>query len=113
MADTDCIFCQIASGEIAGNVVYRDEHVTAFRDLNPQAPTHVLVIPNRHVAHIGELADPQLSHRLLAAAVRIAADEHLEGGFRLVTNSGPDAGQTVQHLHWHLLGGRKLGWPPS
>lgn len=113
MAETDCIFCKIASGEIPGTIVYKDEHVTGFRDLNPQAPTHVLVIPNRHVAAIGELDDADLGLRLMRAAVTVAQQEGLAGGYRLVTNVGPDAGQTVQHLHWHVLGGRKLGWPPG
>lgn len=108
----DCIFCKIASGEIKGNVVYQDEDVTAFRDLNPQAPTHVLVIPNRHVASAAELDDPDLSLRLLHAARTVAQQEHLDNGWRLLTNVGPDSGQTVFHLHWHLLGGRKMGWPP-
>ncbi|HEX6511889.1 MAG TPA: histidine triad nucleotide-binding protein [Chloroflexota bacterium] len=109
----DCIFCKIASGEIKGNVVYQDEHVTAFRDLNPQAPTHVLVIPNRHVASIADLDDADLSFRLLEAVRQIARDEKLYSGWRLVTNVGPDAGQSVPHLHWHLLGGRHMTWPPG
>ena len=109
----DCIFCKIASGEIKGNVVYQDEHVTAFRDLNPQAPTHILIIPNSHVANIADLSDSDLSQRLLRAAAKIADDEKLSNGWRLVTNVGPDAGQTVFHLHWHLLGGRHMSWPPG
>jgi len=109
----DCIFCKIASGEIQGSIVYHDEQVTAFRDLNPQAPTHILIVPNRHVTSIRELEDADLSQRLLRAAATIAADEKLDGGWRLVTNVGPDAGQSVLHLHWHLLGGRTLSWPPG
>ena len=109
----DCIFCKIASGEIEGDVVHQDEHVTAFRDLNPQAPTHVLLIPNRHVASIDDLDDGDLSFRLLRAARQVAQDEKLDNGWRLVTNVGPDSGQTVFHLHWHLLGGRQMGWPPG
>jgi histidine triad (HIT) family protein len=109
----DCVFCKIASGEIKGSVVYQDEHVTGFRDLNPQAPTHVLLIPNRHVTSIDELGDAELSFRLLRAACQVARDEKLNGGWRLVTNVGPDSGQTVFHLHWHLLGGRKMSWPPG
>jgi histidine triad (HIT) family protein len=108
----DCIFCKIASGEIKGNVVYQDEHATAFRDLNPQAPTHVLVIPNRHVADVTELDDAGLTLQLLQACRTVARQEGLDGGWRLVTNVGPDSGQTVFHLHWHVLGGRKMGWPP-
>ena len=109
----DCIFCKIASGEIQGTVVYQDEHVTAFRDLNPQAPTHVLVIPNRHVDSIVQLDDAELSFRLLEAARTVALQEGLGSGWRLVTNVGPDAGQTVFHLHWHVLGGRHMAWPPG
>ena len=109
----ECVFCKIASGEIKGNVVYQDEQVTAFRDLNPQAPTHVLVIPNKHVASVKELVEADLSHALLSAAVKVAEDEGLSSGFRLVTNVGRDAGQSVLHLHWHLLGGRRLAWPPG
>jgi histidine triad (HIT) family protein len=109
----DCTFCKIASGEIKGSIVYQDEHVTGFRDLNPQAPTHVLLIPNRHVASIAELDDADLSFRLLAAARKIAQDEKLDNGWRLVTNVGPDAGQSVFHLHWHVLGGRRMTWPPG
>lgn len=109
----DCIFCKIASGEITGEVVYHDEQVTAFRDLNPQAPTHVLIVPNTHVASLADLVDSQLSNHLLRTAAKIAHDEKLTKGWRLVTNVGPDAGQTVPHLHWHLLGGRHLGWPPG
>ncbi|SRR5581483_1815732 len=110
---TDCIFCRIVSGEIKGDLVYQDESVTAFRDVNPQAPVHVLIVPNTHIASIATLGDAELSQRLLAAAVRIAETEGLSHGFRLVTNTGPDAGQSVPHLHWHLLGGRPFGWPPG
>lgn len=110
---TECIFCKIGAGEMDTSLVYHDEHVTAFRDLNPQAPTHVLIIPNAHVASIEELEAADLSHRLLRAAVKIAAEEGLGTGYRLVTNVGPDAGQSVFHLHWHLLGGRQMAWPPG
>jgi histidine triad (HIT) family protein len=109
----DCIFCKIVAGEIKGNVVYQDEHVTAFRDLNPQAPTHILIVPNTHVASIAELDDGDMSHRLLVTARKLANDEKLSNGWRLVTNVGPDAGQSVLHLHWHLLGGRRFSWPPG
>jgi histidine triad (HIT) family protein len=109
----DCIFCKIASGEIKGNVVYQDEMVTGFRDLNPQAPTHVLLIPNTHVASIEDLEDDALSAALLHAVRVVARQEGLSNGWRLVTNVGPDSGQTVFHLHWHLLGGRQMGWPPG
>src|SRR5438874_2728175 len=99
----DCIFCKIASGEIKGNVVYRDEHVTAFRDLNPQAPTHVLVIPNQHMASVAEVDDAELSLKMLQACRTVAQQEGLDNGWRVVTNVGPDSGQTVFHLHWHVL----------
>lgn len=108
----DCIFCKIASGEIKGSVVYQDEHVTAFRDLNPVAPTHVLIVPREHVPSIAELEDGDLAFRLLLAAQTVARQEGLDTGWRLLTNVGPDSGQTVFHLHWHLLGGRPMGWPP-
>jgi len=108
----DCIFCKIASGEIKGNVVYQDAHVTAFRDLNPQAPTHVLVIPNKHMASVAEVEDAELSLQMLRACRTVAEQEGLSNGWRLVTNVGPDSGQTVFHLHWHVLGGRAMGWPP-
>ncbi len=113
---SDCIFCQIAAGDIAADLVYEDDQVVAFRDITPQAPTHILVIPRRH---IGTLLDTTTEHlsllgRLQHAAVKIARDEGLaERGFRLVTNCLEEAGQSVFHLHLHLLGGRRLGWPPG
>ena len=113
MSASDCIFCRIGSGEIPADVVYRDDDVVAFRDTNPQAPTHVLVIPRRHVASAHELDDPGLTAALFAAMRRIADDEDLGDGYRVVTNVGPAAGQSVPHLHFHLLGGRSLGWPPG
>lgn len=109
----DCIFCKIAAGQIPAEVVYKDGLVTAFRDLNPQAPTHVLIIPNTHVNSIAELEDGRIAVALTEAARKIALDEGLGGGYRLVTNVGPDAGQSVFHLHYHLLGGRKMAWPPG
>lgn len=113
MADVDCIFCRIASGEIPADVVYRDDDVVAFNDTNPQAPTHVLVVPRRHVASAHELDDAALTAALFAAMQRIADDRDLGDGYRVVTNIGPAAGQSVPHLHFHLLGGRTLGWPPG
>ena len=113
---SDCIFCKIAAGEIATDFVYQDDDVVAFRDITPQAPTHILIIPRRH---IGTLLDATLeSARLLGhmqyAAVEIARQEGLaERGFRLVTNCLEEAGQSVFHLHLHLLGGRRLSWPPG
>ncbi|MGH2365404.1 MAG: histidine triad nucleotide-binding protein [Chloroflexota bacterium] len=110
-----CVFCNIAAGGVGANVVYRDELVTAFRDLNPQAPTHILVIPNEHVESIAHIGDhhPTLVLRMMVVANRIAATEGLDGGYRLVTNVGTDAGQSVMHLHFHVLGGRKMAWPPG
>ena len=113
----DCIFCRIASGEIPAQMVGRTPDVLAFRDLNPQAPVHVLVIPVRHHAAARDArgADGErLLGRLLAYAAEVATELGLDaGGYRLVTNTGKDGGQSVDHLHLHLLGGRPLGWPPG
>ena len=111
----DCLFCRIAAGEIPATFVHRDETVVAFRDLNPQAPTHVLVVPVRHIVSAAALtdADGPMLGRLFAVAADIARAEGLDNGFRLVANSGPDGGQTVAHLHMHLLGGRDMAWPPG
>jgi histidine triad (HIT) family protein len=109
----ECLFCKIAAHEIPSEVVHEDEHVVAFRDVDPRAPLHVLVIPRRHVTSIGE-ADPETIGRVGAAAAKIAGDAgYAEKGYRLVTNVGPDAGQSVPHLHFHVLAGRHLGWPPG
>lgn len=110
-----CLFCKIAAGEIPADVVHETERVMAFRDLNPQAPTHVLVIPRVHFDNAAALAatDPAYAGEVLAVAADVAAAEGLAGGYRLVANTGVDAGQTVDHLHWHLLGGRSLSWPPG
>ena len=113
---TDCLFCRIAAGEIPADVVTEDELVIAFRDIHPAAPTHVLVIPRAHVASAADLAedDGDLLVRLIAMANRVAASEGIaEGGYRLVTNVGDDGGQSVRHLHLHVLGGRRLSWPPG
>lgn len=112
---TDCLFCKIVSGEVPARPVHETERTLAFRDLAPQAPTHVLVVPKAHHADVAALADadPALLADVLAAAVAVARQEGLDGGFRLVTNTGPDGGQTVGHLHVHVLGGRGLGWPPG
>jgi histidine triad (HIT) family protein len=113
---TSCIFCRIASGEIPANVVHADEHVVAFRDLNPQAPTHVLVVPRRHVSTLNEVgeADAELIGRMYQAAKAVAAGDGIaESGYRTVFNCNADAGQTVFHLHLHVLGGRVMGWPPG
>ncbi|HEY3267546.1 MAG TPA: histidine triad nucleotide-binding protein [Armatimonadota bacterium] len=110
----DCIFCKIAAGEIPANEVYRDEAAVAFRDLNPQAPSHILVIPTRHIASLADIAevDADEAGRLLRVVAEVAAD-NITGGYRVVTNIGADAGQSVPHLHFHILGGRPFGWPPG
>ena len=111
-----CIFCRIVAGEIAARRVYEDDQVVAFEDLSPQAPTHVLVIPRRHLASLldAEPADEALLGRLQRVATEIARQRgHDHGGFRVVTNTLADAGQTVFHLHVHLLGGRRFHWPPG
>jgi histidine triad (HIT) family protein len=114
---TDCLFCQIVAGEIPAQVVKRSPDVLAFRDVDPKAPTHVLVIPTRHVASVGALtgADGErLLGQTLAFAAALARELGLEReGYRIVTNTGKNAGQSVDHLHLHLLGGRKFGWPPG
>jgi histidine triad (HIT) family protein len=111
----DCLFCRIASGDIPATIVHRDEVIVAFRDRNPQAPTHVLVVPVAHIASAAQLtaADGPMLGRLFAVAAEVARAEGLDGGFRLVVNTGPDGGQTVAHLHVHLLGGRAMAWPPG
>ena len=113
----DCIFCRIVRGEIPATIVKRSDDAVAFRDLDPRAPTHVLVIPTRHVAAVRDAADvggPELLGRTLAFAAEVATELGLDGGgYRIVTNTGPDAGQSVDHLHLHVLGGRRLAWPPG
>lgn len=109
---SDCIFCKIAAGKIPADKVYEDDKMVAFRDLEPAAPTHVLLVPKAHAANVRE-ADPALVGYMLGKAGQIAAELGIrEKGFRLVINTGEDGGQTVQHLHIHLLGGKPMGWPP-
>ncbi|HLB82883.1 MAG TPA: histidine triad nucleotide-binding protein [Gemmatimonadales bacterium] len=109
-----CVFCKIAAGEIPATVVKRGDGMLAFRDLNPQAPTHVLVIPTDHVASLNDAKDPRLLGSLLAFAREVARAEGIgERGYRVVVNTNPDGGQTVFHLHLHLLGGRPMKWPPG
>lgn len=113
---TDCLFCKIANREIPASVVYEDQRVLAFNDINPQAPTHVFVIPKRHIASLNEIGveDDQLVGELVRRAAAIAKDRGLaSGGFRTVFNTNRDAGQTVFHVHLHLLGGRGMTWPPG
>ena len=109
------IFKRIIDREIPAKIVYEDEHCLAFEDISPKAPTHLLVIPKREIASVNEItpADEQLIGHLFVAIRAIAAQFGLTGGYRVVTNCGPDSGQEVQHLHFHVLGGRKLTWPPG
>lgn len=109
-----CIFCAIASGEIPATVVHETDRVVAFRDLNPVAPIHVLVIPREHHENVVELAgDAQLTAEFMQAAAAVARVEGVDGGFRLVFNTGPDGGQEVGHVHAHVIGGRQMEWPPG
>jgi histidine triad (HIT) family protein len=118
---SDCLFCKMVRGEIPPDVVRETDRTLAFRDINPQAPTHVLVIPKEHHRNLGALAtaDPELLGELARAAHAVALQEGLVGdggiepGYRVVTNTGPQAGQSVDHLHLHVLGGRGMGWPPG
>jgi histidine triad (HIT) family protein len=112
----DCLFCKILAGEIPADIVYESESAIAFRDINPQAPTHVLVIPRKHIATINDLdeADRSLVGDLYLAAQQIAAEERVaESGYRAVMNCNEGAGQSVFHIHLHVLGGRALTWPPG
>ena len=114
---SDCIFCKIANKEINSNIVFEDDMVIAFRDLSPQAPEHVLVIPKKHIASINEFqaVDEELAAHILVNVVpKIASDLKIaEKGYRVVINTGDDGGQTVHHLHVHILGGRSMTWPPG
>jgi histidine triad (HIT) family protein len=113
---TDCIFCKIANKEIPADIVYETDTVLAFRDINAQAPTHVQIIPKEHIAKISDFdaqRDTAWLVELIEAANKVAEDEGLDKGFRLVFNNGPLSGQSVLHVHLHILGGRQLGWPPG
>ncbi|HEX3467199.1 MAG TPA: histidine triad nucleotide-binding protein [Candidatus Elarobacter sp.] len=113
--DPGCLFCKIVRREIPADEVLRDDHVVAFRDLNPQAPTHVLVVPTEHAAHLSdfvEAANGEQAARLLSAASEIGRRFGIDG-YRVVINEGDDAGQSVHHLHAHVLAGRRLAWPPG
>jgi len=112
---SNCLFCRILRGETPAKKVYEDQHVFAFEDINPQAPTHVLVIPKKHFAGLKEAQadEAELIGRCHLAAAEIAHQRKIEQGYRTVLNVGPGAGQSVFHLHVHLLGGRSLGWPPG
>jgi histidine triad (HIT) family protein len=112
----NCIFCKIVSGQIPSKIVHRDELVTAFRDVHPQAPTHILVVPNQHIRGADEISaeNAQVVAAMVMVATRLAESEGVgASGYRLVFNVGPNAGQSVFHLHLHLLGGRHLAWPPG
>jgi histidine triad (HIT) family protein len=111
---SDCIFCKIAKGEIPADFIYKDETVFVIRDVNPQAPTHFLVIPTQHIASAADVGDPGIWASVMERAVKIARELGLDKeGFRMVVNTGVQSGQTVPHLHLHLLSGRNFGWPPG
>jgi histidine triad (HIT) family protein len=116
MSEQNCLFCRISAGEIPADIVYQDERCIAFRDTNPQAPVHVLVIPREHMESLDEATQKDevtLGH-LLRVAARVANEQGIsESGYRVVTNTGAGAGQSVFHLHVHVLGGRQLNWPPG
>ncbi len=112
----NCLFCKIIAGDIPSAKVYEDDLVYAFRDIEPQAPVHILIIPKEHISSANELTDENASivGHIFAVAAKIAKDEGIaDGGYRIVNNCGEDGGQTVKHLHFHMLGGRSLAWPPG
>jgi histidine triad (HIT) family protein len=110
----DCLFCRIVRREIPATIVHEDEHCVAFRDIGPKAPTHILVIPRQHISTLDEVSDPLLIGNLMMAAAEIARAEKLvEAGYRTVINTNAGGGQTVFHLHVHVLGGRRMTWPPG
>lgn len=110
-----CLFCKIVAGDAPASVVFETDNILAFRDIRPVAPTHILVIPKKHIATLADLEgdDATLIGEVVRAAKTIAEQEGIGGGFRLVVNNGRDAGQSIFHIHFHLLGGRRLGWPPG
>jgi histidine triad (HIT) family protein len=113
---SECIFCRIAAGQMKANVVFEDQHVVAFRDIQPQAPIHILIVPKQHIERVAQLTDETMPvvAQIHRAAQHIARQEGVfEKGFRLITNSGPDAGQAVQHLHYHFLAGQLMSWRPA
>ena len=111
----DCVFCMIANHEIPSNIAYEDDKIICFHDLDPQAPVHVLVIPKKHIESLDDVKeeDKELMGHIMITIKKIAAELGLEKGYRVVSNNGEDAFQTVQHLHFHILGKRKLTWPPG
>jgi histidine triad (HIT) family protein len=113
---SDCLFCKVISGEIKGHIVFQDERLVAFRDINPQAPMHVLIVPRRHIASLNDLqpSDDALIGEMIRRAAAIAKEHgHAEKGYRTVFNCNADAGQSVFHIHLHVLGGRTFTWPPG
>ena len=113
---SDCLFCKIVRSEIPASIVYQDDHLIAFDDINPQAPTHVLIVPKRHVSTLNDLnaADDQLVGEMVRRAAAIASERGISaGGYRTVFNTNREAGQTVFHIHLHLIGGRPMQWPPG
>jgi len=113
---SDCLFCGIVDGKIKANVVYQNERVVAFRDISPKAPVHILIIPRKHVISVldVEASDHALIGEIFQVAGRLAREQGIaDSGFRVVVNSGADAGQSVFHLHYHLIGGRQMAWPPG
>lgn len=111
----DCIFCKIVSGDIPSNKVYEDDKVMAFYDLDPKAPVHILIIPKQHIKSVAEVdkSNASVVGHIFEVAAKLAKEQNLENGFRVVSNAGESAGQTVEHLHFHLLGGRDFTWPPG
>ena len=112
----DCLFCGIVDGSVKANLVYQDDAVVAFNDIAPRAPVHILIIPRKHVASVSDIAavDSALIGEIFLIAAKLACEQGIaESGYRVVVNSGADAGQSVLHIHYHLLGGRQLGWPPG
>ncbi len=111
----DCIFCKIAAGTVPAKLLFEDDEVIAFADIHPQAPVHVLVVPRRHIVSLAQAvrSDDALLARLYGTVAELARTLKLDHGYRTVINTGPDGGQTVDHLHVHLLGGRSMGWPPG
>lgn len=115
-ADANCLFCKIASGQIPAKLAFQNEEIVAFHDINPAAPTHILIIPREHIVNTAEITDQNapLVGRMIQIAAQLAREQGIEAdGYRIVTNSGAAAGQAVWHLHLHLLGGRKMTWPPG
>ena len=113
---SDCLICGIADGKIKANIVYQDEAVLAFKDIAPKAPVHILIIPRKHIVSVLDIeaSDHGLIGRIFQVAGRLAREQGIaDSGFRMVANSGADAGQSVSHLHYHLLGGRQMAWPPG